>query len=66
MAMEYLVNLGLQSFLTRLLLSVHKHGNLIFDMHSEYGCGKLFVRQQFSTVKGLRQLMFPVGANLHP
>ncbi len=51
-----------KSFLTRLLISgiIRKQAavNLMFDMHSEYGCEAVSEGKQFSTVKGLRQL-FP-------
>ncbi|HAE05202.1 helicase HerA domain-containing protein [Richelia intracellularis] len=51
-----------KSFLTRLLLAgtIRKNAavNLIFDMHSEYGWEAVSEGQQFSTVKGLKQL-FP-------
>jgi DNA helicase HerA-like ATPase len=51
-----------KSFLTRMLLSgiIQQRAavNLIFDMHSEYGWEAVSEGQQFSTVKGLRQL-FP-------
>ncbi len=51
-----------KSFLTRLLLSgiIQKRvaGNLIFDMHSEYGWEAVCEGKNINTAKGLRQL-FP-------